>query len=108
MIISLFNNLIENAISFTSKGYIEIGLNKKDGNVIFYVKDTGKGIKAKNLNNIFFPFYKEDLSTSGTGVGLDTCKNIVSIHKGKINVYSKSKKGSTFEVIFPTKGANKK
>ena len=104
MIVSLFENLIDNAISFTKKGYIEIILKRENGDIYFSIKDTGVGIKTKNLNNIFFPFYKEDLSTKGTGIGLDSCKKVVKLHGGVINVYSKKGKGTTFEVILPVNG----
>ena len=63
------------------------------------IKDTGIGIPAKNLKNIFNPFFttKED----GTGMGLALTYAIVNDHSGKINIESTPKIGTTITVELP-------
>ena len=98
----VFNNLINNAISFVPQGTgrIEIGV-KKDGNdIIFYVIDNGSGIPQEKQKDIFKKFYQVDASASrthmGTGLGLSICKGIMDGLGGKIWFESKENKGTSF------------
>ncbi|RPH94332.1 response regulator [candidate division KSB1 bacterium] len=65
------------------------------------VKDTGVGIAAEHLQQIFEPFFTFRTSGSGTGLGLYLCRNIMEAHRGKILVQSERGKGSTFTLSFP-------
>jgi PAS domain S-box-containing protein len=102
----IFNNLINNAIKFTNEGYIEIGYKiQKNDFVTFYVKDTGIGISDRNKHIIFDRFRQLDDSstrkTSGTGLGLTICKNLVNLLGGEIWMESELNKGSTFYFTIP-------
>jgi signal transduction histidine kinase len=59
-ILKALNNLIENAIKFTEKGYVEFGYQVIDNTLIIHVKDSGKGIAPENLEKIFGRFSQEN------------------------------------------------
>ena len=100
-------NLIYNAIKYTPPGgevYIKLGKNKKQARLI--VRDTGPGIPASDLPNIFDRFYRTEKSrtrdkTGGFGLGLSIVYWIVSLHGGRIEVDSKEGRGSTFCIWLP-------
>ncbi len=101
----VINNLLANAIKFTQEGYVALivsSLEKVDGyyNLEFSVRDTGIGIPAEKVNDIFEPFTQVDSSTSrkfgGTGLGLAIVKRLVGYFNGEIAVDSHEGKGSTF------------
>lgn len=102
----VFSNLLDNAIKYTSPGgCVNISLEDRKNEVIVRIEDTGIGISESDLGKIFDRFFRVDTSrsreTGGTGLGLNICKNIVELHKGKIEVKSKLGAGSTFEVTLP-------
>lgn len=100
----LILNLLQNAIKATgSEGKIEVSLRTAADITTIKVKDTGRGISAKNLPHIFEPFYSEGQkgSQSGTGLGLAIVKSIVEKFSGNISVQSKEGKGTTFTIEFP-------
>jgi CheY-like chemotaxis protein len=67
-----------------------------------YAVDTGKGIPATELKNIFEPFYtKKSMGRSGTGLGLAIVWGAVQDHNGYIDVQSREGKGTTFTLYFP-------
>ena len=99
-------NLTNNAIKFTKKGSVSINciLLKNSNHQIsidFVVTDTGIGIDADEIKNIFKPFHQIDLSFgrkyAGCGLGLTISKELVESMGGKIDVKSKPGKGSTFK-----------
>ena len=95
----VLTNLLHNAIKFTpAGGTVECGAENKDGTLTFYVRDSGIGIEAENLERVFERFYKEDKARSGlgTGLGLSICRHIVAMHGGRIWVESSPGNGSTF------------
>ncbi len=97
-------NLAGNAIKFTERGEVEIGLHalSHDGTVCleFAVRDTGIGIPPSNIDRLFEPFSQADASMSrrfgGTGLGLSISKNLVEMMGGRIWAESEMGKGSTF------------
>ncbi len=93
-------NLITNAIKYTEKGNIEIGVIEEGNNAIVYVQDTGLGISPEDLPRIFERFYRVEKDRSrdlgGTGLGLAIVKHILEAHESKINVESKLNNGSKF------------
>jgi signal transduction histidine kinase len=101
----LFTNLIDNAIKYTSKGSIQITLEKNKEQILLKVKDTGIGIPSEEQENIFKRFHRVDKSrsreTGGVGLGLSIAEWIVHAHHGRIEVNSELNKGSTFTVHFP-------
>lgn len=101
----IFNNLISNALKFTSNGNIEIGYRPKSKMMEFFVKDTGIGIPASYHHKIFDRFRQvEDSKTrkyGGNGLGLAITKNLVKLMGGKIWVESEVDKGSAFYFTMP-------
>ncbi|WP_430816975.1 sensor histidine kinase [Carboxylicivirga sp. RSCT41] len=101
----VFHNLVNNAIKFTYKGTIELGyhIDKKD--IIFFVKDTGVGIKPELHQTIFERFKQAEIElanrTGGTGLGLSICKEMLKLLGGKIWLESESGKGSNFYFSMP-------
>lgn len=94
------NNLVENSIKYTKEGTITIGLKKENGQVLFYVKDTGIGITEEDKKNLFTEGGRGKdsvkVNVDSTGYGLYSVKLIVEAHKGKVWVDSEVGKGSTF------------
>jgi len=100
----IFNNLLTNALKFTEKGYIEVGYKKESDYVIFYVKDTGIGIKNSNKNKIFNRFEKiEQKSKVGYGLGLPISMELCQLMGGEMWFESEYEKGSTFYFKLPYK-----
>ncbi len=99
-------NLIDNAITHTPRGgVITIAASKLDNWLEISVEDTGEGIPAEDLPNVFERFYRVDKSraraTGGTGLGLAIAKSLVEAHGGKIEVRSEEGKGSRFAFTIP-------
>ena len=107
----IINNLLTNAIKYTEQGDIELTakcINQNNNcNLIISVRDTGRGIKAENINKLFTKFERLDIerntTTEGTGLGLAITKSLVDMMGGKINVQSQFGKGSIFMVQIPQK-----
>lgn len=98
-------NLVNNAVKFTEKGYIDIRLEiisstEQNIKIRFSVVDTGIGISKEGLNKLFKPFSQTDSSISrkfgGTGLGLSISKNLVELMNGKIWAESDFGVGSRF------------
>jgi signal transduction histidine kinase len=101
----IITNLIKNAIKFTHKGSIEVGYEKKDKYLEFYVKDTGMGIRKEQQTVIFERFRQgsESLTRNyeGAGLGLSISKAYVEMLDGKLWVESEFEKGSVFYFTIP-------
>jgi signal transduction histidine kinase len=98
-------NLAGNAIKFTKQGQVAIAA-EVDGETLRYcVSDTGIGIPADQLENIFSEFRQVDATVAheygGTGLGLSITKKFVELHGGQIRVESEPGKGSTFSFEVP-------
>lgn len=97
-------NFINNALKFTSEGSITLGYNLTEAkNIKFFVKDTGTGIPADKLSDIFNRFVKLNSFVQGTGLGLSICKSLVEQMGGKIGVDSEVGVGSCFWFELPFK-----
>lgn len=100
-------NLLTNAIKFTSKGgQIQVLLHRVDSHIELSVADSGIGIPASFISQVFDRFRQRDSSTTrahgGLGLGLAICKQLVELHGGTIRVASPGEgKGSTFCVDLP-------
>lgn len=98
----ILSNLIENGIKFTKKGFVEFGcLKQENGDLLFYVKDTGIGIPSNKFETIFERFQQIDYDFisreyKGAGLGLPLAKGLVNLLGGRIWVESSLGEGSTF------------
>ncbi len=101
----VMNNLIDNALKYTKVGSIEVKIFQDGDDIVFQVKDTGKGITPEDQEMIFQKYSrgKESIKQSaGLGLGLYVAKTIIDQHKGKIWAESPGKeKGSTFAFRLP-------
>jgi two-component system, OmpR family, sensor kinase len=107
----LFLNLITNAIKYTPRGGdVELRLTASEEEATFSVRDTGIGIAAIDLPNIFDRFYRADRVRSrqsergGFGLGLSISQWIAQAHGGSLSVQSRLHRGSTFTVSLPVYG----
>ena len=107
LIMQVFQNLLSNAIEYTSDGEIAIGaaVSGVDRAVRCWVRDTGKGIAEERIGRVFDKLETDREKSSGSGLGLAIVKQIVTAHVGHIRVTSKLGKGSTFEFTLPFEGA---
>jgi PAS domain S-box-containing protein len=103
-LLQVFENLIGNALKFTKPGgRITVGAASGAGEVLFWVADTGPGIKADDLPHLFDRFWQaRKAERSGAGLGLPIVKGIIEAHGGKVSVESTPGHGSTFYFTVPT------
>jgi len=103
-ITSTIDNLIVNAISYSSDGKIIIEFKKNNDLVKFKITDEGIGIPKKELYSIFGTFLvssRTKTPAGGRGLGLALCKGAIDAHKGQIWCKSDGKKGSSFAFTLP-------
>ena len=107
----IFNNLVGNAVKFTTQGSVCVGCKVGQGEVEFTVKDTGKGIPTHFKDTIFERFQQVEYVTEngmgGTGLGLAIAKNLVELLEGRIWVESEQGKGSVFHFTLPIREFSK-
>jgi len=100
-------NLLNNAIKFTEKGTVTLGVETIEAAVRLSVSDTGIGIKPEDLSKLFEPFQQVDSGLTrqheGTGLGLAICRRLAGLLGGKIDVTSALGKGSVFTLTLPLK-----
>lgn len=97
----VLSNFITNAIKFTHEGSIRIGYEARETELYFYVKDTGTGIPAEKLPEVFGRFVKLNKDKKGAGLGLSISQTIVSKLNGQIGAESVEGEGSTFWFTIP-------
>lgn len=112
----ILGNLLSNAVKFTErKGSVNVtakminhsetgGIESRSQLFEIIVEDTGIGIPAKKVSNIFNRYYQVEESAGqyeGTGIGLSLVKELVELHKGTISVESKEGKGTKFRLRLP-------
>ena len=99
----VFDNLIGNAVKFTSPGgSILVGAAPEDGDVRFWVADTGTGIDARSLTQMFTRRWQGDHERRGLGLGLAIAKSIVEAHAGRIWAESTPGHGTTVFFTIPS------
>jgi two-component system sensor histidine kinase BaeS len=101
-------NLVSNAVRHTpAGGSVRVGARRDDGDVVLTVSDTGPGIAAEHLPNLFDRFYRVDESrsraTGGSGLGLAITKQLIEAHGGSIDVISAVGEGSVFSIRLPAR-----
>lgn len=108
----ILNNLIKNAIKFTPQGIVNIGAYVKNSEIVFFVEDTGIGIKPEFQEKIFERFFQEERSgeqfMEGTGLGLAISKAFIEEMGGKLWLESELNSGTTFYFSFPYKAIQAK
>jgi two-component system phosphate regulon sensor histidine kinase PhoR len=110
-LVSLFENLVENALKYGASGKrIDISLTRAGspegkGEAHVMVRDYGPGIAAEHLPRLTERFYRVDVGESraqgGTGLGLALVKHILNRHRGRLSIGSKAGEGATFTVRLP-------
>jgi len=109
-------NILNNAIKYTPEGFVAFtvrGTEIDADHVILTIEitDSGKGIKAENMEKLFKDFERFDLvgnrGIEGTGLGLAITRNLVTAMNGSISVQSEYGKGSTFTVTLPQRISHK-
>jgi len=100
-------NFITNAIKFTSKGKVQLELEREGEMVKVSVRDNGLGIPLEEQASIFSEFHRSERSIAyglpGLGLGLSICKRLIEMHGGQLGVYSSGVEGegSTFYFVLP-------
>ncbi len=101
----VMSNLLDNSKKYTDKGFIRFGYNLKPETIVFFVSDSGIGIKSSDFDNIFNHFYKIETDSNklyrGTGLGLAISKRLVELMGGEIWLESEYGKGTTFFFSLP-------
>ena len=101
----VFNNLVNNAISYSDKGNVIISAKLEKNMLNIKIVDHGIGIDENNISRIFERFYRVDndrsRSKGGTGLGLAIVKHILLAHNITIGIESKQNFGSTFSFSLP-------
>jgi signal transduction histidine kinase len=95
----LLNLLLNSVQAIEGPGLVRIAVFEQGKTAVVTVTDTGHGIAAEHLPNIFRPFYTT--KGTGTGLGLSLARRIVEAHRGQISVESHLGKGTTFSIILP-------
>ena len=99
-------NLLVNACqAIEGQGRVTVKTYAEKDNIFVQVQDTGKGIPAENLENIFDPGFTTKGVGVGTGLGLSISYKIVEEHRGEIKVESTVGKGTTFTLRLPVERA---
>ncbi|WDF81869.1 HAMP domain-containing sensor histidine kinase [Lacticaseibacillus pabuli] len=103
-------NIVQNAIQFTQNGTITITARRGYHQSEFSVSDTGIGMTADQVKNIWERYYKADPSRKNTkygesGLGMAIVHQLMQVHGGKIDVESKQDVGTTFRLSFPDEDA---
>jgi two-component system phosphate regulon sensor histidine kinase PhoR len=97
-------NLLDNAIKFTEKGEIEVGISKEGEKKLFYIRDSGIGIPQKYISRLGERFFRVDPSRSralgGTGLGLAIVKHLIKAHGWDMKIESEVGKGTIVKVFY--------
>lgn len=105
LIRQLFSNLIDNAIKFTDRGWIDVRTRANGNTAVVEVEDSGPGIEAAELPLVFDRFYRTDKSRSraipGTGLGLAIVRSIARVHGGSVEAVRAASGGALFRVSLP-------
>jgi two-component system phosphate regulon sensor histidine kinase PhoR len=103
-------NLVGNAVKFTDRGEIEIGVTVEERSadqvlLHFTVRDTGIGIPARDLPRVTERFYRvgsdRGRQSGGTGLGLSIVKHVLNAHQARLHIESELGEGSVFTCRFP-------
>jgi signal transduction histidine kinase len=100
-------NLLSNGIKFTDKGEVRLGCAVNNSTLEVRIADTGVGIAAENIEDVFEPFWQAEQTatrkTGGTGLGLSVTRKLARLLGGDVTVASRMGAGSTFLLTLPMK-----
>ena len=103
----IISNILDNALKFTNKGFVNIKIYEVDPFIKLDIADTGMGISPEFLSKIFTPYNQEDTGYSrsyeGIGLGLSLSKQLSEINNSEIEVKSTREKGTTVSITFKNK-----
>lgn len=105
LIETILSNLLSNALKYSPPDSpVSLSLTHADGQVVFEVKDQGRGIPMEDQATLFEAFFRARNvgATPGTGLGLNIVKQCIDLHQGTIDVYSQVNQGTTFVVRLPS------
>jgi PAS domain S-box-containing protein len=101
----VLDNLLNNAVKFTQRGSIEIGLEHNDEDLVFTVTDSGSGVPETEQHQLFQPFWQMADATTrregGTGLGLYICRQIAMLLGGTIWLARSDGSGTSFKIRLP-------
>lgn len=105
-LIQILLNITKNSIQFTENGTITLRGEQREDVTIIEIEDTGIGMDPSEIENIWERFYRADLSRRTNpfgefGLGLSIVKQLVTLHKGRIEVESEKGKGTKFTIYLP-------
>jgi hypothetical protein len=107
----VLENLLDNAVKFTTAGNVDFGYEMKNGKVEFYVSDTGPGIPEDQHDKVFKRFFHSETSASrastGMGLGLPIAEAYVEMLGGDIWIAPKPGNGAKFRFSIPAQNAGK-
>lgn len=101
----VIDNLVSNAVKYTSEGTISLNYSREGDEVVVEVEDSGPGLSEEHLQRLFDRFYRTDKARSrdkgGTGLGLAVVKSILDAHGTQIEVESEPGRGTRFWFTLP-------
>jgi len=102
----ILRNLVSNALKFTRSGTVRVGVERRGGELVFAVADTGIGIAPEDLERIFDEFSQVESAQGGgrqkgTGLGLPLSRQLAALLGGRITVESAPGRGSVFRLHLP-------
>jgi signal transduction histidine kinase len=97
-------NVLENACKFSGGKLVTASIQVQPAAIVFHVKDQGRGMRAKDLKNVFVPFWRGDnvRDISGHGIGLPLAEKIIKLHKGTIQINSQLNVGTEVTITMPS------
>ena len=98
---SALKHLVDNAIKFTDKGFVELRCERQDDKMLFIVTDTGVGIKETDMERIFETFAKIDNFKEGIGLGLPICRRMIRSLGGEVTLDTTYTDGCRFVISLP-------
>jgi DNA-binding response OmpR family regulator/anti-sigma regulatory factor (Ser/Thr protein kinase) len=99
---TIVTNLVSNAVKYTTRGGIRVGLTATDTDAVLTVADTGEGIDVDQQKLVFDRFHRATGGGGeGAGIGLAVVADLVHVHHGRLSLESTPGKGSTFTVTVP-------
>ncbi|MGV3504354.1 MAG: sensor histidine kinase [Adhaeribacter sp.] len=97
-------NVLENACKFSGGKKVTATIHLNPGAIVLQVQDQGRGMQAKDLKNVFVPFWRADnvRDISGHGIGLPLAEKIIKVHRGSIRIESELHVGTKVNISIPT------